>query len=84
MTDLTRKRITELKAMIDKESASESQTEASQSGNNQASSVSRADPSPRPTPDSISPDKKWEYKPATDDRKPFSQSNSMMRTIGKS
>jgi uncharacterized protein YecT (DUF1311 family) len=70
MTDLTRKRITELKAMIDKESASESQTEASQSGNNQASSVSEAEPTPRPTPDSISPDKKWEYKPATDDRKP--------------
>jgi uncharacterized protein YecT (DUF1311 family) len=70
MTDLTRKRITELKAMIDKESASESQTEASQSGNNQAISVSEAEPTPRPTPDSISPDKKWEYKPATDDRKP--------------
>jgi len=70
MTDLTRKRITELKAMIDKESASGPQTEASQSGNNQASSVSQAVPSPRPTPDSISPDKKWEYKPATDDRKP--------------
>jgi uncharacterized protein YecT (DUF1311 family) len=70
MTDLTRKRITELKAMIDKESASESQTEASQSGNNQANSVSEAEPTPRPTPDSISPDKKWEYKPATHDRGP--------------
>jgi uncharacterized protein YecT (DUF1311 family) len=70
MTDLTRKRITELKTMIDKENASESQTEASQSGNNQASSVSQAHPSPRPTPDSISPDKKWEYKPATNDRGP--------------
>lgn len=70
MMDLTRKRITELKAMIDKESASGPQMEASQSENNQASSVSQADPSPLPTPDSISPDKKWEYKPVTDDRKP--------------
>jgi uncharacterized protein YecT (DUF1311 family) len=70
MTDLTRKRITELKAMIDKESASGSQTEATRSEINQASSVSQADASPRLTPDSISPDKKWEYKPATDDRKP--------------
>jgi uncharacterized protein YecT (DUF1311 family) len=70
MTDLTQKRITELKAMIDKESASGPQTEASQSENNEASSVSQADPSPQPTPASISPDKKWEYKPVTDDRKP--------------
>jgi len=70
MTDLTQKRITELKAMIAKESASGPQTKASQSENNEASSVSQAEPSPQPTPDSISPDKKWEYKPATDDRKP--------------
>jgi uncharacterized protein YecT (DUF1311 family) len=70
MTDLTRKRITELKAMIDKESANESQTEAAQSGNNEATSISEAEPTPRSTPDSISPDKKWEYKPATNDRGP--------------
>jgi len=70
MTDLTQKRITELKAMIDKESASGPQTEAPQSENNEASSVSQADSSPQRTPDSISPDKKWEYKPVTDDRKP--------------
>ena len=70
MTDLTRKRITELKAMIDNGATSGPKTEPSQSENKQASSVSEAEPSPRPTPDSISPDKKWEYKPATDERGP--------------
>jgi uncharacterized protein YecT (DUF1311 family) len=62
MTDLTRKRITKLQAMIDKESAGGPLTEASQSPNKQASSVSQAEPNPRTTPASISPDKKWEYK----------------------
>jgi uncharacterized protein YecT (DUF1311 family) len=66
MTDLTRKRITELKAMIDKESASGAHTEASQSPNKQASSVSQAEPNPRTTPASISPDKKWEYQESDD------------------
>jgi uncharacterized protein YecT (DUF1311 family) len=70
MTDLTQRRSIELNAMIDKEGVNGTQTEASRSGNNQASSVSQAEPGPRPTPDSISPDKKWEYKPVTDDRKP--------------
>lgn len=68
MTDLTRKRITELKAMIDKGSTSGPQTEASQSEG--ASSVSQPEPSRGASPDSISPDKKWEYKRATDDRGP--------------
>jgi uncharacterized protein YecT (DUF1311 family) len=58
MTELTRKRIAELNAMIGKES---SQNEASPSQNNAASSVSQARPNPRPTPDQISPDKKWEF-----------------------
>jgi uncharacterized protein YecT (DUF1311 family) len=58
MTELTRKRIAELNAMIGKES---SQTEASQSPNNEASSLSQAQPNLRPTPDPLSPDKKWEY-----------------------
>jgi len=56
MTDLTRKRITELKAMIDKGRASESPTEAPESETKEASSVSQAKPS------RISPDNKWEYK----------------------
>ena len=56
MTLFTRKRIAELNAMIGKESPPE--------------------PSPTPlpkappTPDPISPDKKWEYKAATNDRGP--------------
>jgi uncharacterized protein YecT (DUF1311 family) len=62
MTNLTRKRITELKAMIDKGSASGPQTEASQSQRNPVSSVPQVEPGPRATADSISPDKKWEYK----------------------
>jgi uncharacterized protein YecT (DUF1311 family) len=70
MTDLTRQRITELKGMIDKESAGGAQTEASQSPNKQASSVSQAEPNPRATPDSTSPDKKWEYKPPTENEGP--------------
>jgi len=61
MTDLTRKRTPELKAMIDKGTASGRQTEAPESANKQASSVSQAEPSPRPTPESISPDRKWKY-----------------------
>ncbi len=67
MTALTRKRIAELNGMIDKES---SQTEPSPSQNNQASSVSQPEPNSRATPDPISPDKRWEYKPATDERGP--------------
>ena len=61
MADLTEKRIAELNAMVDKESASAPQTEASQSQNNQASSVSQAGPNPPATSDSMSPDKKWKY-----------------------
>jgi uncharacterized protein YecT (DUF1311 family) len=67
MRELTRKRIAELNAMIGRES---SPTEASPSPNNQASSISPAEPTARPTPNPISPDKKWEYKPATNDRGP--------------
>lgn len=53
----TEKRIAELNAMIGKETppAEPSSTPA---------------PTARPTPDPISPDKKWEYKAATDDRGP--------------
>lgn len=65
MRELTLKRIAELNAMIGRES---SQTEAS--ANNQPSSVSQAEPTPRATPNPISPDKKWEYKPATNDGGP--------------
>ena len=54
MTELTRKRITELKAMIDKENASRAQTEAPQSEEKEASSVAQAEASPRPTSDSDS------------------------------
>ena len=67
MTELTRKRLAELNAMIVKET---SQTQAPQSPNNQASSVSQGEPNPAATPDSISPDKKWQYKPATNDHGP--------------
>jgi uncharacterized protein YecT (DUF1311 family) len=70
MTDLTQKRIAELKAVIDKGTASGAQTEPTQSENKQASSVSQTEPSPQPAPESISPDKKWEYKPPTDERGP--------------
>jgi hypothetical protein len=63
-TDLTRKRITELKAMIENGSASGPQPDASQSENKQASSVSQSEANP------ISPDKKWQYKPATDNHGP--------------
>jgi uncharacterized protein YecT (DUF1311 family) len=69
MTDLTRKRIAELKAMINNGSASGLQTEVSPSPSDQ-SSGSKAESSALVTADSTSPDKKWEYKPATDDRKP--------------
>jgi uncharacterized protein YecT (DUF1311 family) len=62
MTNLTRERITELKAMVDTGSASGPQTEASQSQHNQVSSVSHVEPGQRAPADSISPDKKWEYK----------------------
>ena len=61
MTNLTRKRITELKAMVDEASASGPQTEASQSQHKQVSSVSQVEPGRGTTADSISPDKKWEY-----------------------
>jgi uncharacterized protein YecT (DUF1311 family) len=57
MTDLTRKRITELKAMSDKGITSSPPTQAAQSPNDQASSGSESDS----TPDSTSPDKRWEY-----------------------
>lgn len=67
MTELTRKRLAELNAMNVKET---SQTQAPQSPNNQASSVSQGEPNPAATPDSISPDKKWQYKPATNDHGP--------------
>jgi uncharacterized protein YecT (DUF1311 family) len=64
MTDLTRKRIAELKAMIDTGSASGPRPDASQLEHDKASAVSQSKPSP------VSPDKKWEYKPATDNRGP--------------
>ena len=61
MTDLTRKRIAELKAMIDNGAASGPKTEPSPSENTQESAALQAEPTARPTPDSNSPDKKWEY-----------------------
>ena len=70
MTDLTRKRIAELEAMMNNGTESTPQTETSQSENKQASSVSQAEPNPRSTADSLSPDKKWEYKLPSDDRGP--------------
>lgn len=70
MTELTRKRISELKAMIDKGSASASRAESSQSQHNEASSFAQAESSPQASTDSISPDKKWEYKSATHDGGP--------------
>jgi uncharacterized protein YecT (DUF1311 family) len=70
MTDLTQKRITELKVMMNTGTASTPQMETSPLENKQASSDSQAEPSPRPTGDSLSPDKKWEYKPANEDRGP--------------
>jgi uncharacterized protein YecT (DUF1311 family) len=70
MTHLTRKRITELKAVMNKGAASGPETEPSQLENKQGSSVSDAEPSPQPTPDSVSPDKKWEYKPPTNHHGP--------------
>jgi uncharacterized protein YecT (DUF1311 family) len=69
MTDLTRKRIAELKAMINNGSASGLQTEVSPSPSDQ-SSGSKAESSAHVTADSTSPDKKWEYKPASNDRGP--------------
>ena len=69
MTDLTRKRIVELKAMIDNGSASGPQTEVSPSPTDQ-SSGSKAESTAHVTTDSISPNKKWEYKPASSDRGP--------------
>jgi len=70
MTELTRKRISELEAMIDKGSASASRAESSQSQHDEASSFAQAESSSPASTDSISPDKKWEYKPATHDRGP--------------
>jgi uncharacterized protein YecT (DUF1311 family) len=70
MTELTRKRISELEAMIDKGSASASRAESSQSQHDEASSFAQAESSSPASTDSISPDKKWEYKPATNDRGP--------------
>src|SRR6266480_429344 len=70
MADLTRKRISELEAMIDKGSASASRAESSQSQHDEASSFAQAESSSPASTDSISPDKKWEYKPATNDRGP--------------
>lgn len=58
MTELTSKRIAELKAMIDDAAAGESQT-AIPSENNEPS-----------RPDLISPDKKWEYKTAGENEAP--------------
>src|SRR6266508_2613594 len=62
MTELTRKRISELEAMIDKGRASASRAESSQSQYDEASSFAQAESSSPASPDSISPDKKWEYK----------------------
>src|SRR6266513_512581 len=70
MTDLTRKRISELEVMIDKGSASASRAESSQSQHDEASSFAQAESRSPTSTDSISPDKKWEYKPATNDRGP--------------
>jgi len=67
MKELTLKRIAELNAMIGREG---SQTDASPSPNDHASLVSQAEPTARATPNPISPDKKWEYKPATNDLGP--------------
>src|SRR5262245_50613582 len=51
MTELTRKRITELKAMIDEGTASGTKTEAPKTENKRANSVSESEPtSPRPPP----------------------------------
>jgi uncharacterized protein YecT (DUF1311 family) len=70
MTELTRKRISELEAMIDKGSASASRAESSQSQHDEASSFAQAESSSPASTDLISPDKKWEYKAATKDHGP--------------
>ena len=61
MTELTRKRIDELKAMIDSATAPGPQASASPSESPQPSAVAEAEPKARPTPAQLSPDKKWEY-----------------------
>jgi uncharacterized protein YecT (DUF1311 family) len=62
LTHLTRERIKELEAMLNHGTASGPKSAASESESKQASSVSEAAPTAAPTPYSISPDKKWEYK----------------------
>ena len=69
MTDMTRKRIAELKAMIDNGSASALQTEVSPTPSGQ-NSGSMAQTNVHGRADSTSPDKKWEYKSASTDRGP--------------
>ena len=61
MTHLTRERIKELNAMLDRGTGSGPKLAASEAESKQGNSVSQTEPTPRPTPESICPDKKWEY-----------------------
>jgi uncharacterized protein YecT (DUF1311 family) len=80
MTRLTQERIKELKAMLDHGIESEPKSAASrvtpspastpESSSEHAQSVSEPEQTPSSSSSSVSPDKKWEYKPATNDRKP--------------
>jgi uncharacterized protein YecT (DUF1311 family) len=80
MTHLTQERIKELKAMLDHGTESEPKSAASrvtpspastpESSSERAQSLSEPEQTPSSSSSSVSPDKKWEYKPATNDRKP--------------
>jgi uncharacterized protein YecT (DUF1311 family) len=80
MTHLTQERIKELKAVLDHGIESEPKSAASsvtsspvstpESSSEHTQSLSEPEQTPSSSSSSVSPDKKWEYKPATNDRMP--------------
>ncbi len=80
MTHLTQQRIKELKAMLDHRTESEPKSAASsvtpspastpESPTEHAQSLSEPELTPSSISSSVCPDKKWEYKPATDNETP--------------
>src|SRR5262249_19234803 len=71
MRNLTQERIKELNAMLDHGAKSEpTASTAPNSTNEKTQSVSDTKETSPSGSSLLSPDKKWEYKPVTDDRKP--------------
>ena len=71
MTELTQERIKELKAMLDHGAESGPKPSLTpDSTNEKVQSVSETKQTSSSSSDSVSPDKKWEYKPPTENEGP--------------